>query len=785
MVEKRNMKRAVIFLTLMTGLLPAGWTQQRDRLAELNPVCRNWAVTHTSVAPDGSLWMATQCGEIYRAEGIHSSWEIIRKGELSGFSDETFENIVALDRKTALIVGHMWDDYFKCTTTGGRLWDKVKYVSKRGKWFHSVWRHGNEYIWTGSQDGYLAFSADGGRTFTALRDTAFDQKMGIDDIYMLSADSGWIAGKGLYSTSDNWRTYHRWPTPGGRSIVWVRQWKDLVIVRQDGKTYYTTKGDVGWRRTPLKMKQFEVDNASGVIWALDEERQVVMMEDIDRWKALGVSALAIIGIHNGRLYCRVNEGVMRVGADGVVENCPFLTAERAIDDPKRTLTCGKRLWGYDDNSVYLKDKKGWYRVARPIYIEAATPDPDREDYIIIMNNEGLNYSIDIDGHVEPYNYQHPLTAFVAPGLHTLRIETYKTLGFREQKESISFHRDGERLTETSRTITNENYDPHLSNGPEKKTYPKSAEKDSDTRQLPAASVEEALISLGERYNVYPTPPDFGMKDTLLDLHEVYASSDVSGSNKYGYTITLVNRENDTLLAMGNTSAHVDLGGSTHYPWLLPMWVSWREAEFITYQPVLWQVLREAMPDSMMHKSFLSNSTLHPRYTLQSGDLLFWYNDWEERERAIKACTGKYSRVSLVGKDSTGVWIIEATPTKGVCRKSFNEYDRFRLSWSETFDVYRFTVSFDTAAVIGRAKSLVGKAYDNAFAPDNDAYYSSELIQAVFENLFESKPMKWRDTDGNIPEYWIKHFEKQKTPVPEGIMGTNPTDISLSPLLRKL
>jgi hypothetical protein len=46
--------------------------------------------------------------------------------------------------------------------------------------------------------------------------------------------------------------------------------------------------------------------------------------------------------------------------------------------------------------------------------------------------------------------------------------------------------------------------------------------------------------------------------------------------------------------------------------MLPMVVCWREAEFVTYQPVLWQTLREMMPDGMQNKDFLDNSTLHPR-----------------------------------------------------------------------------------------------------------------------------------------------------------------------------
>jgi len=101
------------------------------------------------------------------------------------------------------------------------------------------------------------------------------------------------------------------------------------------------------------------------------------------------------------------------------------------------------------------------------------------------------------------------------------------------------------------------------------------------------------------------------------------------------------------------------------------------------------------------------------------------------------------------------------------------------------EIYRLTVSFDTAAVIERAKSLIGKPYDNAFLPENDAYYCSELIQTAFGDLFESKPMNWRDKEGNLPEYWIKHFKELGMPVPEGVPGTNPTDLSRSPLLRKL
>ena len=151
------------------------------------------------------------------------------------------------------------------------------------------------------------------------------------------------------------------------------------------------------------------------------------------------------------------------------------------------------------------------------------------------------------------------------------------------------------------------------------------------------------------------------------------STHCNPSNKCGYNILFVNQANDTLTVWGNTSVHVDLGGSTHYPWLLPMVVCWREAEFVTYQPVLWQALRVAMPDNMQNKEFLDNSTL------QSGDLLFLTENRSDMENAITASTGDYTHVALAERDSADdVWIIEASPMKGVQRIPYSQFEREHL-----------------------------------------------------------------------------------------------------------
>ena len=179
---------------------------------------------------------------------------------------------------------------------------------------------------------------------------------------------------------------------------------------------------------------------------------------------------------------------------------------------------------------------------------------------------------------------------------------------------------------------------------------------------------------------------------------------------------------------------------------------------------------------------LSSALQGQESRLLPGDLLF-YADTEGMGAAVKESTGHYTHVALVAQVGDTVWIVDATQRHGVSCRPF--LPQCESSEEPRPDAYRLTLPFDTAAVLDRAMALIGKPYDDAFLPGNDAYYCSELIQVAFDTLFPSKPMNWRDKDGNLPEYWIKHFNKLGIPVPEGLPGTNPTDLSRSLLLRKL
>lgn len=173
-------------------------------------------------------------------------------------------------------------------------------------------------------------------------------------------------------------------------------------------------------------------------------------------------------------------------------------------------------------------------------------------------------------------------------------------------------------------------------------------------------------------------------------------------------------------------------------------------------------------------------------TLMSGDLLF-VSDTNGMGQAVQQTTGIYSHVAIVERSGDSLFLIDATPTHGVARRPLT-YDL--LTPTSNIAVYRLAVPFDTAAVVARAHAFVGQPYDDYFLPDNNRLYCSELIYECYldadgRHLFPTRPMNWRNADGQLPVYWLEHFNNLGVPVPEGVAGTNPTDLSHSPLLKKM
>ncbi|MCK9254216.1 MAG: hypothetical protein M0Q45_07605 [Bacteroidales bacterium] len=180
------------------------------------------------------------------------------------------------------------------------------------------------------------------------------------------------------------------------------------------------------------------------------------------------------------------------------------------------------------------------------------------------------------------------------------------------------------------------------------------------------------------------------------------------------------------------------------------------------------------------------------FQLQTGDLLFQLGKIEGINQAIAEVTSgeshiSYTHVGVVLIENDTVFVIEARPPE-VCKTLLDSF----LVRSEYFEdkpivaVGRLKHEYREIIpqAIIRAKKLLGKPYDYIFYPDNDAYYCSELVTLSFldsENspIFELVNMNFRDAEGNLPIFWIEHFEKYNANIPENCKGSNPGDLSKS------
>lgn len=194
-----------------------------------------------------------------------------------------------------------------------------------------------------------------------------------------------------------------------------------------------------------------------------------------------------------------------------------------------------------------------------------------------------------------------------------------------------------------------------------------------------------------------------------------------------------------------------------------------------------------------------NSNNNDSPALQRGDIVFQVCLPSEFVNAINeaACASKgelvYAHVGIIDIDSIGnITVIEAEPKNGVTITPWEQFltDCDTLNGQPLAVVKRITEPFDTLAVINRAKSFLGQEYDHAFIHDNGKMYCSELIYCSYlrgdsTHIFEATPMNFRNSSGEMPEYWIEKYSRLGIPIPEGEPGTHPNDIAKSPLLTEV
>lgn len=186
----------------------------------------------------------------------------------------------------------------------------------------------------------------------------------------------------------------------------------------------------------------------------------------------------------------------------------------------------------------------------------------------------------------------------------------------------------------------------------------------------------------------------------------------------------------------------------------------------------------------------------PGAKMRTGDLIFVAPSVPEEEgmdQAIISATGSgegrpFTHVAIVERSLSGIRVIDAAPSHGVSRRTLAAFMGENESCS--FELMRVSGMSRRLlrAAVSAAKSHLWEPYDFTFLPDNGASYCSELVYDSYlsadgSHIFGVSPMNFLDSDGSLPEYWEELFEELEMDVPQGVPGTNPQDMSKSPVLR--
>ena len=214
------------------------------------------------------------------------------------------------------------------------------------------------------------------------------------------------------------------------------------------------------------------------------------------------------------------------------------------------------------------------------------------------------------------------------------------------------------------------------------------------------------------------------------------------------------------------------------------------------------------------------------YSPLPGDLLFTLSGTSEMSWAISSATshktgadsGHEDRIDGIEDedphpddfDHVGIFafidgkpaVIEAAPKKGAVATPLDEFmararedgggivvKRLRANCTSGKEAsapkqrnIKIDSEIDLDECVQRAEEMLGLPYDWSYLPGNGKIYCSELVYESFvdrggRHIFKARPMNFRDREGNLPEFWSDLFAKLGEPIPEGVPGTNPNDLS--------
>lgn len=183
--------------------------------------------------------------------------------------------------------------------------------------------------------------------------------------------------------------------------------------------------------------------------------------------------------------------------------------------------------------------------------------------------------------------------------------------------------------------------------------------------------------------------------------------------------------------------------------------------------------------------------------LRDGDILFQDVGCGAITDAIEGVArghagAEINHCGIVSREKDGAFVIEAifprvrrTPLARFLDRSLDERQRPRVLVGRVAGRLAPLVP----AALDFCRRKIGAPYDPRFAPDDSAFYCSELIVDAFRDanggapVFPERPMTFRDRETGEPlPFWTEYFARFGTKAPQDAPGSNPATLSRDPAI---
>ncbi|MFY0674075.1 MAG: hypothetical protein JXQ87_11745 [Bacteroidia bacterium] len=184
---------------------------------------------------------------------------------------------------------------------------------------------------------------------------------------------------------------------------------------------------------------------------------------------------------------------------------------------------------------------------------------------------------------------------------------------------------------------------------------------------------------------------------------------------------------------------------------------------------------------LIGSTFYSCST---EVEIKHGDLLFVGSSGSDLGNAITNVTENekakdYSHVALVFEIGDSLFVIDATPKKGVAIRSIQDFMIEESANRNSIDLYRTKlIPSQIDKGLEKISKYVGLPYNHAYLLTDTAFYCSQLIHEAFAEykVFNMEPMTFK-SEGETLEFWKEYYENLGIAIPEGVSGCNPNGMA--------